>query len=51
MKTVRTYLAGILAFLIGVPLTQEALAQDGDIFWASLNLADAIASTAADSDS
>ena len=45
MRTMRLrlYAAGLLAFLLGIPLTQRALAQDGwDIFFSSLNLADAI---------
>lgn len=38
------YAAGVLAFLLGVPLTQRAFAQEGfDIFFASLDLAGAIA--------
>jgi hypothetical protein len=39
----RLYAAGLLAFLIGVPLTEQAYGQVGDIIWSSVNLAGAIA--------
>ena len=43
----RWYAAGFLAFLIGVPLTEKAFGQGtGDIVYASLNLAGAIANSA-----
>lgn len=42
MKKLQLYVAGILAFLIGMPMTQEAIAQPGGIIRSSLNLAGAI---------
>ena len=38
----RLYLAGLVAFLIGMPLTQQAFAQSQDILSASLGLAGSI---------
>ena len=43
MKKIHSYFAGIVAFLIGVPMTQEAVAQPGGIIRSSLSLAAAIA--------
>ncbi len=43
MTRTRLYAAGLLAFLLGVPLTQRAFAQGWDVFWSSFELADAIA--------
>lgn len=45
----RTRLAALVAFLMGVPLTERALAQPGDIIGASLGLADAIIDSAGES--
>jgi len=42
----RFYAAAFAAFLIGVPLTEKALADSGDIAGAALNLALAIANSA-----
>ena len=42
----RWYSAGLLAFLVGVPLTEKAFGQAGDIVNASLDLAGAIANSA-----
>lgn len=42
MTRIRTILAGLAAFLIGVPLTERAFAQTG-IFWSSLDLGLSIA--------
>ncbi len=46
LKRWRLYAAGLLAFLVGVPLTEQALAQTGDIVSASLDLAAAIVQSA-----
>lgn len=45
LKKLRLYAAGLLAFLVGMPLTEQALAQTGDIISASLDLAGAIGSS------
>ena len=45
----RLYIAGLVAFLIGVPLTEQAFAQVGDIVNASLGLAGAIVDSAGQS--
>lgn len=42
----RLRFAGVIAFLLGVPLTERALAQAGDIVFSSINLAAAIADSA-----
>jgi hypothetical protein len=46
VKKLRLYSAGLLAFLVGVPMTEQALAQTGDIINASLSLAAAIIDSA-----
>lgn len=46
---VRLYLSGFAAFLLGIPLTEKAFSQTGDIIISSLNLADAIADSAGQS--
>jgi hypothetical protein len=38
----RLYAAGLIAFLVGMPLTEKALAQAGDIIDASIDLTAAI---------
>lgn len=45
----RLYAAGVLAFLLGIPLTERAFGQTGDIVRASFSLARAIADSAGDS--
>ncbi len=42
----RVYVAGLLAFLIGVPLTERAFGQVEDIIISSITLAEAIAASA-----
>jgi hypothetical protein len=42
----RIYTAGLLAFLLGVPLTERAFAQGWDILNSSLGLAGAISNAA-----
>jgi hypothetical protein len=42
----RVYAAGLLAFLIGVPLTEKAFGQIGDVIVSSIDLAGAIANSA-----
>lgn len=49
MQRFRLYAAAVVAFLLGVPLTEKAMAQTGDIVFAGLNLADAIADSAGQS--
>ncbi len=39
LKRVRLYAAGTIAVLLGVPLTEKAMAQGLDIAFAALNLA------------
>lgn len=46
MKKLRLYVPGLLAFLIGIPLTEQAFGQAGSIISASFDLAGAIASSA-----
>jgi hypothetical protein len=46
IRKTRFYLAGLVAFLIGVPLTEQAFGQTGDIISASIQLAAAIANSA-----
>ena len=46
VRKMRFYLAGLFAFLIGMPLTEKAFAQTGDIIFSSLSLAAAIANSA-----
>jgi hypothetical protein len=43
MTRIRLFLAGLAAFLVGVPLTERAFAQVGGIFWSSLDLGLSIA--------
>ncbi|MCC6358699.1 MAG: hypothetical protein IT450_08145 [Phycisphaerales bacterium] len=43
MTRFRLYVAGVFAFLLGIPLTQEAVAQTRDIVRSSFGLAGAIA--------
>jgi hypothetical protein len=45
-RRLRLYAAGLVAFLIGIPLSEPALAQTEDIIGASFNLVDAIAESA-----
>lgn len=49
VKKLRLYAAGLLAFLVGVPLTERALAQTEDIIYSSLGLAAAIVDSAGQS--
>lgn len=49
LRKVRLYAAGLIAFLIGMPLTEQAYAQTGDIIWAGINLAAAVADSAGQS--
>ncbi len=46
LSKLRIYMAGLLAFLIGVPLTEKAFGQIGDIVSSSFGLAGAIAQSA-----
>lgn len=46
IRKLRLYAAGLLAFLVGVPMTEQALAQTGEIIYASLSLAAAIVDSA-----
>jgi hypothetical protein len=46
LKKWRWYAAGLLAFVVGVPLTEQAFAQVGDIVSSSFDLAAAIAASA-----
>lgn len=45
-KRIRLWAAGLLAWLVGVPLSEQALAQPGGIVDASLGLAFSIANSA-----
>ena len=50
LNRLQVYLAGAIAFLLGIPLTQKVYAQGGfEIFFESLDLAGAIADSAGDS--
>ncbi len=49
LARLRWYAAGLIALLIGIPLTEKALAQADDIVQASLDLAEAIADSAGNS--
>lgn len=46
LSKLRFYLAGLVAFLIGVPLTEQAFGQAGPIVGGSFGLAGAIADSA-----
>jgi hypothetical protein len=46
LHKIRLYVAGLFAFLIGVPLTERAFAGTGDIIDASVGLAGAIVDSA-----
>jgi len=39
----RLYMAGLIAFLLGVPLTEKAFGRTEDIVWTAFDLAGAIA--------
>jgi len=43
LRKLRLYAAGVVAFLIGMPLTEQAVAGTGDVIWAGINLAAAVA--------
>jgi len=43
LAKLRLYAAGLLAFLLGIPLTERAFGQGDDVVNASFNLAAAIA--------
>jgi hypothetical protein len=49
MNRIRLWSAGVIAFLVGVPLTEKAYGQGFDIVTASIDLALAIADSAGDS--
>ncbi len=49
MRKVHFYLAGLVAFLIGMPLTEKAFGQSEDILNASLGLAGSVANSAGQS--
>lgn len=46
IRKMRLCLAGLVAFLLGMPLTEQAFAQGQDIISASFGLAGAIADSA-----
>lgn len=46
MKRMRMYLAGLVAFLVGIPLTEQAFAQTGDILEGAWQLGLGIANLA-----
>ena len=46
MKKLRLYAAGLVAFLIGIPLTEQAFGQVGNIVTASFDLFGAITKSA-----
>lgn len=46
---IRLWTAGLIAFLVGVPLTERAMAQTFDIFRSALSLGLSIADSAGDS--
>ena len=48
-KRMRLYTAGLVAFLLGFPLTEKAFGQAGDIIDAGIDLGLAIADSAGDS--
>ncbi len=45
IRKTRFYVAGLFAFLLGMPLTEKAFAQGEDIVTAALNLGLAIANS------
>ena len=49
LKRLRWYTAGLVAFVMGVPLAEQAEAADGGIVWAAIELAFSIADVAGDS--
>ncbi len=46
MRKTRFYLAGLVAFLLGMPLTEKAFAQGEDIVTSAIDLGLAIANSA-----
>lgn len=46
LKKLRLYVAGLVAFVAGMPLTEKAFADTGDVVDASLGLASAIIDSA-----
>jgi hypothetical protein len=48
MTKSRVLMAGLIAFLLGVPLTEKAFAGWEDILWSSLGLAQGITDVASD---
>ncbi len=42
LKRMRLLMAGVVAFIVGVPLTEKAYGQVGDVIFGSLDLAGAI---------
>jgi hypothetical protein len=45
-RKMRLYAAGLIAFLLGMPLTEQAFAQSADIVGAAINLAGAVIDSA-----
>ncbi len=46
LRKMRLYGAGLIAFLLGMPLTEQAFAQTGDIVSAAISLAGTIIDSA-----
>ena len=51
LKRLRWYTAGLVAFVMGVPLAERAEAASGGIVWAAIDLALSIADLSGDSKS
>ncbi len=48
-KRIRLYIAGLTAMLLGMPLSEKALAGTGDIIWSSIDLTGGIIKAASNS--
>jgi hypothetical protein len=46
ISKLRFWMAGVVALLVGIPMTEKAMAQPGDIIYSGLRLAGAIANSA-----
>ena len=49
LKRLRWYTAALVAFVMGVPMAEQAEAANGGIVWAAIDLAFSIADVAGDS--
>lgn len=48
-RRIRLYIAGLTAMLLGMPLSEKAMAGTGDIIWSSIDLTGGIIKAASNS--